>query len=126
MFDINRCLVIVRPKQPFLDWVQSVDYDAELTLEEIREDPTAYLVPEYELNSEQSQILEWGYDLMFEQELSSWYTDPKLWPPDRNLEMFLQWFEVEFLSLIFDLVDAPLKVVDDGADEIDSHGSNGH
>ena len=126
MFDINRCLVIVRPKQPFFDWVQSVDYDGELTLEEIREDPTAYLVPEFEDDFEQAEVFAACYDLIFEAELESWYTDPELWPEDRDLEMFLQWFDVDFHSLIFDLVDAPVKVVDYGTDEIDSHGSNGH
>lgn len=126
MLDINRCLVIVRPKQPFLDWLQSVDHEEKLSLEDIQQDPTAYLIPEYALNAEQAKILEWGYDLMFEAELNLWYTDPKLWPPERNLDTFLQWFDVQFHSLVFDLVDAPLKVADYGADEIDSHGSNGH
>ena len=82
MLDINRCLVIVRPKQPFLDWLNSVEGD-EFTLEDISHDPTSYLVPEYEFNAEQASILDWGYDLMFESELSLWYTEPSLWPPDR-------------------------------------------
>jgi hypothetical protein len=126
MFDINRCLLIVKPKQPFLDWVQSVDYDKDLTLDDIREDSTAYLVPQYELKSEQAEILEWCYELLFEVELDSWYTDPKLWPKERSLKIFLEWFEVEFHSMVVDLGEPPIEMIDYGPDDTDSNGSNGN
>ena len=31
MFEIDRSLMVVTPKQPFLDWAQSVDYEENLT-----------------------------------------------------------------------------------------------
>jgi hypothetical protein len=58
--DINRSLLVVRPKQPFFDWIQSVDYDAGLTLERIRNDPQTYLVPEYIDDGDITEVLEWG------------------------------------------------------------------
>jgi len=47
MSEINRSLVILRPKQPFLDWGMAVDdEDKNLTLEQLAEDSTDYLIPE--------------------------------------------------------------------------------
>jgi hypothetical protein len=44
---INRSAVIVMPAQPFLDWLHQADpTSAELTLEDLRREPTIYLLPE--------------------------------------------------------------------------------
>ena len=126
MFDIDRSLIVVRPKQPFLDWVQSVDYEEGLTLEHVRHDPSAYLIPEVFYNDEQPAILQWCYEVVFEAELESWYTDPALWPQNRDLKMFFEWFEVEFHSGVFDLCDDPIQIVDDGPEDAVDPDSNGH
>ena len=126
MFEIDRSLLIVTPKQPFLDWTQSIDFEAGLTLEDVREDSTAYLIPQYWEKSEQAEILEWCYELLFEVELESWFTDPALWPQERNLKMFLEWFDVDFHSLVFDLGEPPIQVIDYGPDDTDTTGSNGN
>jgi len=126
MFEINRALIVVRPKQPFLDWVQAVDYDEGLTLERVRKDPSAFLIPEFEFDDEQAAIIEWCYEDLFESQLESWYTDPAVWPQSRNLEMFLEWFDVEFQSLVFDLIDAPIQTIDYGSDDDAGPGSNGN
>ena len=44
---INRSALIVKPAQPFLDWLHQVDLtSARLTLEDLQREPTIYLVPE--------------------------------------------------------------------------------
>jgi hypothetical protein len=126
MFEIDRSLMIVKPNQPFLDWVQSVDYEEDLTLDFVREDSSAYLIPQLWENSEQAVILEWCYEVLFEAELDSWFTDPELWPQERDLKMFLEWFDVEFHSLVFDLGEVPIQIVDYGPSETDPNGSNGN
>ena len=126
MFEIDRSLIVVRPKQPFLDWVQAVDREEGLTLEQVREDPAAYLIPEFESDDEQDAILKWCYEVLFEAQLESWYTDPAVWPQSRNLEMFLDWFEVEFQSLVFDLVDEPIQDIDYDSENDGGPGSNGN
>ena len=126
MFEIDRSLMVVKPRQPFLDWVQSVDYEEGLSLDHIREDSSAYLIPQYWENSEQAAILDRCYEVLFEAELESWYTDPELWPQERDLKMFLEWFEVEFHSVVFDLGDPPIHVIDYGPDEPDTTDSNGN
>ena len=42
---INRAALIVRPRQPYVDWVNSVDDDGpRAILQELRTDPSIYLV----------------------------------------------------------------------------------
>ena len=132
MQDINRSLMVVKPKQPFLDWARSLDAEDErLELKDVRDDSTAYLIPESETFDERADILEWCADFVFEEELRSWCTDEDLWPVVRDAEVFLEWFDIEFHSLVFDLDDeTPLEHVDydsepDGPPFIDP-GSNGH
>lgn len=125
MQDINRCLLVVKPKQPFLDWIHSCD-DDRYTLEGVRDDSTAYLVPEYDLISYQPMILQDYYDFIFGTELLSWFTDEETWPKQRDLTMFLEWFDVEFHSLIFDLDNTPLEHFDYSSELDLNRGSNGH
>ena len=117
MSEINRSLVILRPKQPFLDWGMALDdEDKNFTLEQLAEDSTAYLIPEVWDASDQEELLESYYDVLFEQQLVGWWTDETAWPQKRNLKMFLDWFEVEFHSLVFDLCDGPIRVIKNGDD----------
>ena len=106
MSEINRSLMVVRPKQPFLDWVRSVDDAPEkLELKDLQDNSSAYLVPEFGTFDEQMAIILWCWDVVFEEELFSWFTDEDLWPIERTPEMFVEWFDIEFHSLVFDLVD---------------------
>lgn len=50
---VNRSAVIVKPAQPFLDWLHGVDpTSAELTLEDLRQEPTIYLLAGWETEKE--------------------------------------------------------------------------
>ena len=107
---INRSAITVRAKQPFLDWLRNLPdpVDPEFTLDRVNCEPHVYLLPEYEMINEQEQLLEQFYDIVFELELEGWWTDETDWPSHRDLEMFKQWFDVEFQSMIQDLTDEPL------------------
>ena len=125
MREINRSLIVVKPKQPFLEWAQAVDYMEGLTLEHMRDDdPSAYLIPELIYEDDQPEILKWCYEDVFEAELNSWYTDPALWPPRRDLKMFLEWFDIEFHSCVWDLCDDPIEIVDYGPEDDGEPHSN--
>lgn len=120
MSEINRSLLILKPKQPFLDWSRMLDdKDEDLTLEEIHHDSTAYLIPELWQDSDQHELLESYYDVLFEEQLAGWWTDEADWPEKRDLKMFLAWFEVEFHSLVFDLCEEPIRVIEYGDDQGD-------
>lgn len=109
MQTINRLVAIIKPKQPFLDWLESLtDWDDELTLDELREDCTAILIPEYGSNEKASQYIEQKYEEIFEIELSNWHYDKDLWIKNRSLQLFRQWFDVEIHSMVYDAVDGDI------------------
>ena len=114
MSEINRSLIILRPKQPFLDWARSLDDESEdLTLESLNDDSTVYLIPEIWEDFDQEEFLKTCYDILFEEQLEGWCMDEAAWPQQRDLKLFLGWFEVEFHSLVFDLCDEPIRLVED-------------
>lgn len=100
---INRAVVIVRPKQPFIDWALGLDDSG--VAPSVDGEKTIYLVPEYGDDIEGIEVLSQGYDIIFEQELDGWHTDESAWPKNRSFSMFREWFEIEMHSLVLDLCD---------------------
>ena len=107
---LNRDLVIIRYKQPFVDWVNEADPYPDghhVTLEDVNDDTPAYLIHEY-ASEEIDEWLRECYLPLFENVLEEWYTDPALWPQDRTLTLFKAWCEIEIHSTVVDYVDGPL------------------
>lgn len=48
------------------------------------------------------------YETIFELELEGWCLEDEKWPSIRTLGVFLEWFTVEFHSMVIDLSDDPL------------------
>ncbi len=114
MSEINRSLIILKPRQPFLDWAWNLDDESkDLTLAELYEDSAAYLFLEIWQDTDQQELLKTCYDILFEEQLEGWCTDEAAWPQQRDLKLFLDWFAVEFHSLVFDLCDEPIRVIED-------------
>lgn len=109
MYLVNRSLVIIRPKKPFLNWLNAMpDLDFELSLADIRVDCTAIMVPEA---GEEEDVIAYIDDLapsLFEMELASWYMDETVWPKDRSLKAFWEWFDVEIHLEVLDSADADI------------------
>jgi hypothetical protein len=106
---INRSVLIVKAKEPFVKWLNSLPDPAEVSLEEVNEDTLAYLLPEYVSDDEQHEIIADFFESIFQTQLASWWTEEKDWPVKRDLALFTKWFEVQFHSMAVDLVDAPLE-----------------
>lgn len=113
---LNRSVLILRYKQPFVDWINTTDPDPthEIELADVHEDSTAYLV-EVEDKEELEEWLDANGEILFEEELNGWYTDPNLWPQDRSLSRFKEWCDFELHTLVLDTGGSPL--VDDEADD---------
>ncbi len=107
---VNRSVVIVKAKEPFVRWLKSLPDPMDTSLEEINEDATAYLLPDYSHDDEQDEILRRYYPAIFDEQLDGWWTEERDWPPKRTYSLFTQWFDIEFHSLVIDLVDAPLEI----------------
>ena len=106
---VNRSVVIIKAKEPFMQWLKTLPDPMDISLAEVNDDTSAYLLPDYEDDDEQDEILRRFYGHIFEEQLDGWWTDERDWPQNRTLELFAEWFTVEFHSLVIDLVDAPLE-----------------
>jgi hypothetical protein len=107
---INRSAVVVKPAQPFLEWLHRVDpTSAQLTLDDLRREPTIYLIPEWETQEEALEHLREISNEIFEEQLNGWYRVPSVWPSDRGLSSLLLWFECSFHSMVVDLCDEPIE-----------------
>lgn len=110
MYTIDRSIAIIRPKQPFVDWANQLpDADGEVSLSDLRDDCLAVLVPEYDTKEEASENLAALWEDLFEEELRGWSTDESMWPTARTKEMFLDWFDVEFHSVVIDPYEDEIK-----------------
>ena len=110
MQSINRLVAIIKPREPFLRWLEShPDWDLDMTLEELRADCTALLIPEFDDNEQARSYIEVNCRIVFEMQLNGWYTDPAMWPEKRNLSIFRQWFHVEIHSTAVDTLNEGIR-----------------
>lgn len=109
---LNRLAVVIRPAQPFIDWVHRVDEElgnSSLSEEAIRNHSNVYLIPEFYTSDESEAYLRKRAGRFFEEELAGWYMEPDLWPEERGWETFSQWLKWEIHEMVFDLDDGPLE-----------------
>jgi len=106
---LNRGLVILRPREPFVTWVREED-PAEDPLDDdtVRAFTAAYLIPQFESDEDSREWIRHNATSLFEFTLNEWYTDESMWPKARNWITFQEWFRIEFIDLVWDLVDEPL------------------
>lgn len=111
MWSVNRSVLIVRPRQPYLDWVHSLDNEGKkVTLDDLRLDCTALLVPLVEDEDHQNEILATIYKEVFEHELWSWMRDSTVWPQKRDLATFKAWFDLDYCSVTMDVVGEVIEM----------------
>lgn len=111
---VNRTVVVLKPKRPFLDWINDQDDapSSPVTLTELQQDCTALLTPMFDNNEEALAFLESRKVQLLEQELAAWYRDPTLWPIPRTADLFDRWIQLEVHSMVFDLLDEAITKED--------------
>jgi hypothetical protein len=92
---VNRNAAVIKPRQPLLAWVKML--------------PNQDLIPEFPSIDEAINYIESIYEELFDLELASWYQDEALWPGDRDLKLFREWFDVEIHSEVFDVLDEAVE-----------------
>ena len=81
MRDLNRSAIVVTPKQPFLEWLHAVDLTSSgLTLQDLRQEPDVYLIPECESEEDFAVCLRELFPTVFAAQLEAWWTEPSSWP----------------------------------------------
>jgi len=99
---INRSAIIIKPKQPFIDWHNSLYPDSKM--DEV--DIDIYLV-DGDIN-DLEKFLKKNFDKLFKMVLEDWHTNKKEWPQKRNYKMFKQWFRIEISETVYDLEKKPI------------------
>ena len=106
---LNRSAIVVKPKQPFLDWLHEADPTSlELTLSNLIRGPTIYLIPECDTDEDVAEVLGELCEEIFEEQPAGWYTNTSTWPRDRGFDVFCCWFDYQHHSMLLDLCDEPL------------------
>jgi len=100
---INRNALIIKPLQPFLDWLNAIY--PEDPVNEVNE-PSIYLIDDSIDDVE--KWLKKNYDTFFTMELNDWHTNKKEWPQRRSYKMFRQWFNVDISTMLYDMESRPV------------------
>ena len=111
MYEVNRSVFIVIPREPFWYWLNELpDSDlGGLNLIDLQEDANSYLVDACENADELWDIIEERVEEIFAAELADWCADEAHWP-DLHLDIFREWFDVELSSIVTDLSSEPLQL----------------
>jgi len=73
--------IVVIPKRPFLDWLHSVDpTSTHLALVDLGQDPSIYLVGEWESDQDFIAQLREMLRVIFEDQLDGWWKERNVWP----------------------------------------------
>ena len=114
---INRCVVILKYKEPAVRWINEADPcedDPGITIDDVNEDRTVYLISDI-IGESPDAVREWielNRETLFESELEDWYNAPELWPKKLTQKLFDEWFEVECHTMLIDTVEGSIH--DDG------------
>ena len=103
MFQLNRSVAIIKPKQPFVDWANSVvDEDEQHSISDFSTDCSVILLPVVDSDEDAEALIKDMFQDLFELELSSWIVIDEMWPENITYKMFMEWFGIEFHSMVFD------------------------
>jgi hypothetical protein len=103
---INRAALIVRPKQPFIEWARSIEDEI---VPQAEGEQTVYLIPEHDTPKEFEKILKEIWSYVFESQLCGWHVEEDAWPKNRTYSMFKLWFQIECHTVIEDLCGDPIE-----------------
>lgn len=100
---INRNAIVVKPKKPFFDWVNSIEKNT-IAVDK-KYEYNIYLVKEQDSNEDTLSWLKKNFHVIFNNELNDWTINQSKWPDKRTYPVFKEWFDVEISSMILDMED---------------------
>jgi hypothetical protein len=61
-----------------------------------------YLVGNVESLDDLKEWIQKNYERIFENELNEWHLDETTWPENRTFQLFNDWFEIDYFTLVYD------------------------
>lgn len=98
--NVKRSAIVLKPNQPFFNWLQQQDPSMVLDDELLQGD--IYLLPDFETKAQVETWLKKNYDELFEEQLYNWHTNEAMWPPKRTFKLFREWFSYSIHTMLFD------------------------
>lgn len=115
LYQVDRSAVILKPTTLFLEWLnQAINKEGsaiELTLKQIQANCRVLLVEQKETPEEILSDINLRFKDLFELEIASWVESRELWPEKMDLQTFWNFFEIEVMDEVLDLMDEDLKNV---------------
>ena len=105
---VDRMALLVRPKQPYIEWANSFDGGGP-QYESTQHSAKIYLIDEVTDPSDVKKVVRRYWRDIFEEELNAWMRTPEVWPNRRTLGVFLQWFDVKVCDMVTDLGSLPIQ-----------------
>ena len=109
---INRTAVGIVGAQPYVDWMNSHDADANkgmLTVARAQPYGSVFLLPEAEHEEDVQEWVEDNFLMIFEFQLAAWTEDESLWPATRDIKSFREWFRVDIHSEVVDVAEDDIE-----------------
>ena len=100
---INRGLVTLKKKAPFLAWLKTLPDPIEISLKEANEDPMSLLIPDFENAEEAIDYIRDRFEKLWGFEMERWWEDPEDWEKNLSWKKFNEWFEIETSCIVWDL-----------------------
>ena len=101
---INRTAIIIKPLQPYYEWIKSISSDIHATADM---EPMIYLVDE-----DMDDLDGWlkkNSEKLFKMQLEGWTPNKKQWPQKRSFKMFREWFQAEMVTMVYDMECEPVN-----------------
>ncbi|NOX87016.1 MAG: hypothetical protein GXO86_13830 [Chlorobi bacterium] len=103
---LEKAAIFVKPKQPLIDWINSLDPVDPMKPEDFFEGNT-YLVDDLDDDISGPEDIDpfvaRHYIEIFENELMALWTDSNDWPETISFEMFKEWFEYHVSTMVYNL-----------------------
>jgi hypothetical protein len=107
---LNRVALTITRKQPYADWANRTDGPVPIVTYPADKPRTIYLAPAEGLEPDLAKLVDEFWEDVFEAELRAWMVAESTWPQPRTRAMFDEWFDVEVVDAVIDLVpDEPLR-----------------
>ncbi len=99
---INRFGITVRPKLPFLEWLNTVQSESPVKFEDVNH-PCIYLIDAKDDVADIENWLKRNSKSIFYRELFSWHTEASDYPENVDFKLFKEWFDYEPCDSVADL-----------------------